>query len=331
MNTPLPPVVNIKWESIFNSVNLGLILVDSQGTVLLWNDWIARHSGIHSDAAVSHLFTSIFPNPLPSTFVSAVNSALKNGLPLVMSNALHKSPLPLFSQTAMGISTEKMQQSITITPVKFDDSNDFCLIQVVDSSTSIKREKILRLHSESHKKDASTDSLTDIYNRRFFDEHFKLELNRAKRLLTPMSLVMLDIDFFKNYNDYYGHPTGDLALIAVANCIKTMMQRGSDMVARYGGEEFIMVLPNFSPEKAQHFALMILNAIDQLQIPHRKSNISDHITVSIGVSTYTPEINCDNITLLNAADLALYKPKQNGRNQLCYLEAKSELLASPPP
>ena len=318
--THLP--VSFKWEQIFDSVNLGLILVDNDGMVLLWNDWIARHSGINSDCAIDRPFTKVFSNPLPPSFVTAINTALKSGLPLVLSNALHKSPLPLYSQTATGTVMDRMHQSITITPIRSTNQDCFCLVQIADSSTSIKREKILRLHSETHKKEASTDSLTGIFNRRFFDEHYKLELSRAQRMQTPMSLVMLDIDFFKNYNDYYGHPSGDSALISVANCLKTMMQRSSDMAARYGGEEFIMVLPNFTQEKAQLFALAILAAVNKLNIPHRKSKVSDHITVSIGVSTYLPDAQCDALTLLNTVDLALYKAKQNGRNQIHYLESK---------
>ena len=130
----------------------------------------------------------------------------------------------------------------------------------------------------------------------------------------------MDIDFFKHYNDHYGHPAGDAALIAVANCLKMMMQRGTDMAARYGGEEFIIVLPNFGPAKAELFAETIRVAINELNIRHHASEVNDYITVSIGISSYLPKTICNEATLLNTTDLALYQAKQKGRNRVQYLE-----------
>ncbi|PRC93047.1 sensor domain-containing diguanylate cyclase [Solimicrobium silvestre] len=312
------PAIQFDWAQLFEALNIGLILVDEQGCVLLWNEWITKHSGIHSDTVINKALINAFPEPLAGSFIAAINRALSTKLPVVLSNALHKFPLPLFNLNGSG---ERISQSIILSPLKnlHDQGKLMCLIQVNDSSTSIKREQMLRDHSETHKKDATTDPLTGIYNRRFFDAHYKLEISQAQRQKTTLSLIMLDIDYFKNYNDHYGHPAGDAAIIAVANCIKNKLQRSSDMAARYGGEEFIVLLPNSTSTAAQLFAEIIRQAVFDLKIPHLSSLTAKHLSVSIGVSSCPPGMIVDADTFLKNTDLALYAAKQKGRNQVQYL------------
>ncbi|TDK68508.1 sensor domain-containing diguanylate cyclase [Sapientia aquatica] len=316
MNISTVTPTEIDWSQLFNALNIGLILVDSNGEILLWNEWISKHSGINYLSAINQPLELVFPEKLPAPFVAAIKRCINTKLPVVLSNALHKYPLPLYSPQK---SDEKLSQSVILNPIKDNQGNWNCLIQVTDSSASIKREKMLRDHSETHKKDATTDPLTGIYNRRFFDSHYKIEMNQAMRQKTTLSLLMLDIDFFKNYNDHYGHPAGDAAIIAVATCIRTTMKRSSDMVARYGGEEFIVLLPNSTPAAAQMLAENIRSAVEDLKIPHLNSLIAKHMTVSIGVSSFLPGMVVDATTFLKNTDLALYAAKQKGRNQVQFL------------
>ncbi len=308
----------VNLESIISSINMGLIVVDSDGNILLWNDWVVKHSEIPKNQALAAKIETVFQDAPSPAFLSALRSALTYGLPVVLSNALHRSPLALYVSSEKHIKKVRMHLAIAITPLPIAHGKACCLIQISDSSTSIKREKMLRSHSEILKRDATTDSLTGIYNRRFFDEHYKMALGQAARQKLPLSVFMIDIDFFKEYNDYYGHPTGDKTLIKVANALKAQLSRSTDVVARYGGEEFILMLPNMPEEHAMSFAHRLRLAIWDMAIPHLKSRISQQISVSIGVSTYDERGESHKHLLVDAADAALYKAKQSGRNQTYY-------------
>jgi diguanylate cyclase (GGDEF)-like protein len=308
----------INLESIISSINMGLIVVDSDENILLWNDWIVKHSDIPKNLALKSKIETAFQDAPSRAFLTAVRSALTYGLPVVLSNALHRSPLALYVPSEKTVEKVRMHLAITITPLPQVHGKPCCLIQITDSSTSIKREKMLRSHSEILKRDATTDSLTGIYNRRFFDEHYKMALGQAIRQKLPLSIFMIDIDFFKEFNDYYGHPAGDVALIKVASALKAKLSRSTDVVARYGGEEFILMLPNMPSENASSFADKLRLAILDLAIPHLKSRVAKKISVSIGVSTFDQASENAMSFLVNAADTALYKAKQNGRNQVCF-------------
>lgn len=302
-------------EEVFNAVNLGLIVLDVDGNILLWNEWISKHSNIKQVDALNHQFANVFQEPLTAGFLTAIKNALTYGLPVVLSNALHRSPLPLYDASELSPPRMRMHQSITITPIRSRLGECCCLIQVTDSSTSIKREKMLRSHSEILKREAITDSLTGIYNRRFFDEHCKMALGQAKRNRLPLSVFMVDIDFFKQYNDHYGHIEGDRALTLVATTLKSQASRATDVVARYGGEEFVLILPNLAQEKAEQFAEKLRRAVWNLAIPHSKSSIYNQLTISVGFCAGVPDGDCGIANFLDNADTALYRAKKNGRNQ----------------
>jgi len=306
-------------SKIFDSLSIGLIVVNANEEILLWNTWLEKHSGITSENALGQKIGDIFPVAPSAAFLSALRNSMSYGLPAVLSNALHRSPLPLFSIDESFKNQLAIHQSITITPLVSEQAGHTCLIQVTDSSTSIRREKMLRSHSEVLKKDATTDSLTGLYNRRFFDEHYKISLGQAIRQKHPLSVFMVDIDYFKQYNDYYGHPAGDKVLVQVAATLKSQLSRSSDMLARYGGEEFVLILPNMSDEHGMHFAKKLITSVNQLALPHLKSKSNKIISISIGFSTYDPNQHREVSTLIDAADTALYKAKQQGRNQACFM------------
>lgn len=314
---PLPAVpAGFDWWQLVDSLDIGIVLVNQHSQVQFWNQWMVRFSGLDAPAAQDQTIAEVFGVALPNAFNAAISRCLLTRLPVVLSNALHKFPLPLSHTKGAG---ERISQSIILKPLKQSDGQPLCLIQITDASTSIKREKILRNHSEMHKKDATTDSLTGLYNRRFFDAQYQIQLFQAQRQRTTLSLIMLDIDYFKNYNDHYGHPAGDSAIVAVVQCIRSKLQRQSDLAARYGGEEFIVLLPNASADAAQMVAESIRQAVDDLKLPHDTSLVAGHLTISVGVSTCLVDMPVNPASFLNQADLALYAAKQNGRNQIQYL------------
>ncbi|MBF0224454.1 MAG: PleD family two-component system response regulator [Desulfobacterales bacterium] len=162
----------------------------------------------------------------------------------------------------------------------------------------------------------SIDGLLGIPNRRKFDEAITMEWIRAKRSSLPLSLILMDIDFFKQYNDHYGHAVGDECLKKVAHTINETIRRPMDLAARYGGEEFVAMLPETSLEGALYIAKKIRSNIEILNISHEYSNVSDHVTISLGVSSIIPDENQTHIVLIEQADAALYKAKEEGRNSL---------------
>ncbi len=179
--------------------------------------------------------------------------------------------------------------------------------------------KLERAYQEIEKQ-ATYDGLTGIYNRRMFEEKIAEEVSRGKRANTPLSLIICDIDWFKKYNDTYGHRKGDICLKNVAEAIKKSLKRMSDFCARYGGEEFAVVLPNTNEQGAISIAYDIKKNIENLKIPHKASPIN-FITLSMGIFTvedYSKISSCDDI--VNFADNALYKAKSSGRNIIVVYE-----------
>ncbi|MBI6553858.1 MULTISPECIES: response regulator [Pseudomonas] len=162
----------------------------------------------------------------------------------------------------------------------------------------------------------NSDGLTGLSNRRHFDEYLELEWRRAMRDQTQLSLLMIDVDFFKTYNDSFGHVEGDEALRKVAASIREASSRPSDLPARYGGEEFALVLPNTSPGGARLVAEKLRMAVAALKIPHIAPAEGASLTISIGLSTMTPVQGTDCRQLIMAADKGLYTAKNNGRNQV---------------
>ncbi|WP_416666977.1 diguanylate cyclase domain-containing protein [Egbenema bharatensis] len=163
---------------------------------------------------------------------------------------------------------------------------------------------------------ANTDSLTQLANRRCFDETLNQEWCRLKQDHQPLSLILCDIDYFKQYNDCYGHPTGDTCLQQVAQAISSCIKHPADQVARYGGEEFAIILPNTDQVGAVAIIEEIRSTVATLKIPHAGSTIADHITLSAGVACLIPSQTASCQDLIIATDTALYQAKQHGRNQV---------------
>ncbi|MEH2325172.1 MAG: diguanylate cyclase [Nostoc sp.] len=161
------------------------------------------------------------------------------------------------------------------------------------------------------------DGLTQVANRRCFDGRLQLEWKRLAREQQPLSLILLDVDKFKSYNDYYGHLGGDDCLIRIAQTVQQSVYRPADLVARYGGEEFSVLLPNTDLAGSIKVAENIQQAIHDQAIPHAKSDVKDIVTLSLGITCVIPSSDIKPDTLIASADKALYKAKQKGRDRYC--------------
>jgi diguanylate cyclase (GGDEF)-like protein len=175
---------------------------------------------------------------------------------------------------------------------------------------------------------SALDTLTQIANRGRFDGALRQEWRRSARDESPLSLVFCDIDYFKRFNDTYGHQAGDECLVRVAQAMDETLNRPADLVARYGGEEFIALLVDTEVEGARMLAERMRARVESLHIEHRASDVASHLTVSLGVATLVPQVSVRPEDLVDLADRALYVAKEGGRNRVA---TSNHLSAEPAP
>ncbi|MGD8925560.1 MAG: diguanylate cyclase [Thioalkalispiraceae bacterium] len=214
------------------------------------------------------------------------------------------------------------QMELSITEVETNNKHGFTSIIRDVTERRQKENELLQTREQLHKanqqleKLVRTDGLTNVANRRKFDETLEEEVNRAIRQQQTISLIIFDIDHFKKYNDYYGHLEGDNCLIKIAAAVTKLFKRSSDLVARYGGEEFAVILPDTDSELAEKMGEVLLDKIRHLGIEHACSGTAPCVTVSVGIACINPDINTQIHDLITTADNALYQAKRQGRNRL---------------
>lgn len=192
------------------------------------------------------------------------------------------------------------------------------LLKQKDKELEKKLREILELQEINGKllRLSNMDELTDIPNRRSFDAYIEICWKESIREQLPLSVIMIDIDYFKAYNDYYGHIKGDKCLMRVAQGIFSSLKRPRDLVARYGGEEFIIVLPYTNKEGVQQVTETIRKNIEQLSIPHQKSSVYPYVTISLGAAVTIPQKGDSIQSFIGCADKELYRAKFKGRNRV---------------
>jgi diguanylate cyclase (GGDEF)-like protein/PAS domain S-box-containing protein len=203
----------------------------------------------------------------------------------------------------------------------FQRASDGTPAQIFGTATDIteRKQAEVALHEVNRelKRLANIDGLTQVANRRSFDTTLWKEWESIRYNQSPLTLILCDIDYFKRYNDAYGHQAGDVCLQKVAQAIARAVKRTSDMLARYGGEEFAIILPNTSLEGAQKVAEDIYLEVEKLNIPHAQSGVSNRVTVSLGISSIDATLDATPDALIAAADRGLYRAKYEGRNRFC--------------
>ncbi len=187
--------------------------------------------------------------------------------------------------------------------------------QVVELQNQLNELIRIQLEKDEFENMSIEDELTKIYNRRGLDRFLNMQWSGCLRSDLPYSVLILDIDEFKNYNDNYGHLKGDVIIEAIAKSIEKSVFRPEDIVGRYGGDEFLVLMPNSNLDGAETIAKRILENVRALRIPHEFSRVSDQITVSIGIGTIKPSKELTIKHLIDLADRNLYNAKKNGRNQ----------------
>ncbi|MFC0133559.1 GGDEF domain-containing protein [Massilia eurypsychrophila] len=296
-----------------NLVNCGIIGVDSSEQIVLWNTWMVPRSGQSAARVRGQSLFDVFPELRGSRVETAVQAALKSGTAANIPQSQSSAPFPL--REAGQFDGARIDQAVSVTP--FNEGKErFCLIEIRDISGVFERERRLLDHAESLRARSYVDGLTGIANRRYFDVALDRELRRAQRLGGELSLLLMDIDTFKLYNDHFGHLKGDACLTAVAQALAAMLKRPADVAARYGGEEFAAILPDTSAEQARAHANLIREHVASLGLPQAPGAARAHVTLSIGLASFDKQRRNGAAALIDAADQALYAAKRAGRDQV---------------
>ena len=296
-----------------NLVNSGIIVLDARHNIVLWNGWMVPRSARAAARVRERSLFEVFPELRGSRVESAILAALADGTSTAIPQTESRAPFPL--REAGSFDGPRIEQAITVTPFR-DGEQRFCLIEIRDVSGTVEREKRLLDHAESLRARSYVDGLTGIANRRYFDVALDRELLRAQRMKGELSLLLIDIDSFKAYNDHFGHQQGDTCLTTVAQALAAKLKRPADVAARYGGEEFAAVLPDTSLEQARLHANAIREHVAGLALPHAPAAHWPMVTLSIGVASFERERLHEVPALIEAADKALYAAKRGGRNRV---------------
>ncbi len=288
---------------------------DAQGNIIHVNDKFCEVSGYGRDELLGQNHRVINSGVHPPAFFEDLWQQIRSG---------HNWHAEICNRAKNG---ELYWVDSTIVPLKNTKGEIERYISVRIDITEHKRRELEIAKANRSLEDANAklqqlsriDGLTNIANRRYFDETLAQELSRMRRNKTPLTLILCDIDYFKKYNDRYGHQMGDKCLQQVAQCIHDSFSRTGDLVARYGGEEFTVILPDVSQEAAINLAESLRLSIKDLNIEHESSLIDSVLTLSIGVTTAIPDNDSTVASYIHSADKALYRAKESGRDNIQFM------------
>lgn len=300
-------------SAFFTSAPVGMGLVDQQRRYVRVNQVLTEINGKSTEEHLNRTLVEVLGD-FSFHIESYFDQVLETGQP-VLNQEISSNLLSKTGQTQTWL--------ISYFPI-FDRDNipsrvGFVVFDISDRKKAEAdmqyAEAMLRRANLELEKLVNIDGLTQVANRRCFDERIVIEWERLCREHESLSLLLFDIDYFKLYNDCYGHQIGDDCLTTIAQTVKKVLNRPADLVARYGGEEFAVILPNTDIHGAVIVAEQIHSAIIGLDIPHQNSDVSDVVTISIGIASLLPNNIQDPSLLIKQADIALYRAKRQGRNQ----------------
>jgi len=298
-------IARLEFDQIFNAVGDPIWVVDNKNKVLRINNALVDLLELESKkAAVGKKCYDLLPSDLCLTPNCPLQQIVKGAQRVELDvdfdfNRQSKVPFWVTGTPLYGLARETIG----------------AVIQYKDITERKRNEEALKRANRKLEKLATIDGLTQLANRRTFDITLEKEWRRMRRSRQPLSVILSDIDYFKRFNDHYGHQEGDDCLKAVAGGIKNCLHRPADLAARYGGEEFVVVLPNTPSDGAKYVAETIRAAIAALQYAHARSEVEAFVTLSLGVATIVPSSeDADAEDLVKMADKALYESKEAGRN-----------------
>lgn len=291
-------------RSILNTSLEAILTINEHGIVELVNPAVENMFGYNKDELVGKNVSLLMPNSISSLHQNKVSAYMTSGDK---------------KMTGRKIETEARRKNGEIFPISVSVSDNIINGRIIftgvisDITEQINMMEALQIKNNELKYLSSHDELTGIFNRRSIDEYMHREWDRAYRKKYNLSVLMLDVDNFKSYNDNYGHPAGDHSLQRIAKIMKENLHRPADYLGRYGGEEFIVILPETDIEGGLLIAENLRKAVESLKIPHEKSNYGS-VTISIGIASTVPKKVNNFEKIISCADKALYEAKSQGRN-----------------
>jgi diguanylate cyclase (GGDEF)-like protein/PAS domain S-box-containing protein len=303
-------ISNIIMSQVFNASNDGIWAVDKNYKVIRVNKKLLDLLNRSADEVIGHKCYELFPEACKNTAQCSMKKIMNGELMVEQERLLtfqSKKTIPFM---------------VTVTPLSSLDQSLIGLVEAFADITERKNaERILQLANIELERLATEDSLTKVSNRRRFDEYMDIEWRRQARSGAPISLIMCDVDFFKKYNDHYGHQAGDACLKAVADAIRSKVGRPGDLIARYGGEEFAIIMPRTDIQGALCVAENIREELRMQQIPHDGSSVDPFVTISCGIASIIPTVDVTPQMLIEKADQGLYRAKKQGRNCVAIFNA----------
>jgi diguanylate cyclase (GGDEF)-like protein len=308
-----------EWErgvfaaKLMEHLAVAAFVIDRDRRVVIWNKALERLTGVPASEMVgrSDYWKALYPEERPclvDLLLSGEFSAARHLYEAWSDPEVNPGGLCAENWCDMPRLGRRCYVAFDVGPI-FDESGQ--IIAVVETLRDLTAHKRMEAELEDL---VGRDALTSIANRRAFDQRLEEEWLRCRRLGVPLSLLIADIDYFKQYNDAYGHQQGDECLKAVAHCLQSQMLRGGDMAARLGGEEFGVILPQTSDAGAAAVADRLLQTVRAAELIHSSSPISKHVTISIGLATLNDSAFLDLQELIARADTALYSAKEGGRD-----------------
>ncbi|MDH5634064.1 MAG: diguanylate cyclase [Gammaproteobacteria bacterium] len=303
-----------RFRAVFSTIVDAVITIDKNGIIDSVNPAVEKHLGYDPSELVGRNIKYIMHGETRENHDGYLANYLDTGKRKVI--GFHREV------EAVTKSGEKVPVELAVAEMRIDGEIYFTGV-LRDISERVRlRDALQKMNQElfdsnrALKTRNELDALTGLYNRGYFDQIIQSEVRRADRQGQFLSLIMLDVDHFKKYNDHYGHPEGDKCLKALAACLAQCFKRDGDVSARYGGEEFVVILPGTKREVAEKLSEKLRRAVYECHIPHAESPTDSRVTVSIGVSTFDPETGHDlnELALVASADAALYRAKGSGRN-----------------
>lgn len=307
-------------QNVFDALPLQVWAIEADGTYILLNQAHASFSGKLREEMIGQNINRFWSTEYVYIFKELMEKALQSG---------QEQRLEKWLRNSYGISCLLQICAYPISSQSWKIHN--IIFTAEDITERRKSELNLQQTNQQLALQSLEDELTRIPNRRCFNSILKREWGRSLRLSSTLSLLMIDIDHFKEYNDTYGHLAGDNCLMRVAEVLKTSVNRSTDLISRFGGEEFTVMLPDTGLDGARCMAQKLRRNIQKLGIQHQTSKVSDQLTVSVGIGLADPHAadikNLSEACMVSAADQALYAAKNNGRNTIAWKPAASDTFA----
>jgi diguanylate cyclase (GGDEF)-like protein/PAS domain S-box-containing protein len=303
------------FVKLFHEIPEAIVVSDMAGRILKVNREFSLLFGFTEEEAHGCLIDELVAPEETREEAATITEAVAHGQKFTLEVVRRRKDGSLVNVSLLGVPIVNRSKQVAV----------FGIYR--DISARVKAERSL-LESRRQLEEANAlleltsnlDGLTAIPNRRNYEHFYELEWRRAAREMKCISLIMIDVDFFKSFNDCYGHPDGDKCLRLIAQALQ-VINRAGDMVARYGGEEFVAVMSGTPLEGARRMAELMRERVKELRIPHAGSSVAAHVTISLGVASQLPDAKSDPRELLMKADQALYMAKSRGRDRVAVFEA----------